>query len=435
MVCPIDTTFYDDNDLLIDTRYNYEFIHNVFGHFYHDTMEYFSTYLYPRFEWKVVGTYDKAVEYLNKNAQYGRETDMPMKPALILNPSGDFNFDEAISGGMQLWRFPNLAPGFIKRLYEPIYQDSHFLVVPGFSRIKGDIEFLALVNSFYEYVDLKMYLLLIMGGIGRYIYPRFFNSFIIIPQELIDYEYEMIDGTKYKIDWEANGAYEQLVKTIDKTKLVFPLQIRPRYKLTAMTDASSRLGGLEGLPDWRLAWSLEYEVQMPTFMLLQSDYLAENIHFEFRYGSCFSENNLADKPPLNKIMFDSHWDLFNDTTSALGIDIAPERKTEEELSQEQAEITYKADALFKVRYFHFVTESESHQDSFSIIVPEVLPDRYFVNMFYSGGEVEYGDNYTISDGTAETTITINNTELGLQKDDVLELYIYEPVGPVQGEPI
>jgi len=433
------TPIYDDNDRMIKSRYHYDFLHNVFGHFYNDTMEYFSTYLEEagrKFDYKVIGTYDKAVEWLNKNAQYGREIDMAMKPALILNPSGDFAFDEAISGAVQLWRFPNLAPAFIKRLYEPIYQDTNLIVTPGFSRIKGEIEFLALINSFYEYVDLKMYLLLIFGGMGRPIYPRFFNSFIILPQALIDYEYEFEDGTKYKIDWVTNGAYDQLIRTIDKRRLVYPCQIRPRYKLTAMTDASSRLGGIEGLPDWRLAWSIEYEVEIPTFMLLDSDYLAENIHFEFRYGSCYSANNLTDTPPVNKMIFDTHWDVFNDTTSALGINISDERKTPTELEASEAEIIYKAEAVFKTRYYCPISSVEEQSSSFDIIVNEILPNRYFINMFGPKGELEYGDDFEIvssNDGTS--VIAINNIELKLKDEDFLELYVYEQIGSSSGSPI
>ena len=83
----------------IQTRWRYHFIHNVYAHFFNDMLEYFSTYLYPRFEYTVVGTYDKAVEYLEKCQQYARETDKPLLPALILNPSGEFDNADANSGG------------------------------------------------------------------------------------------------------------------------------------------------------------------------------------------------------------------------------------------------------------------------------------------------------------------------------------------------
>ena len=136
----------------IETRYNYFWIHNVFGHFVKDTLDYFADYLYPRFTWKVVGTYDKALEYLNKQVQYARETDQPMRPALICDPSGEFSFDETY--GKQPWRYPNLAPGFAKYMFHPIYQDQNVLITVAFSRMVGELNFIGLMSSFYEYTDM-----------------------------------------------------------------------------------------------------------------------------------------------------------------------------------------------------------------------------------------------------------------------------------------
>ena len=61
----------------IETRYHYTYINNIFSSFYKSVLDYFSTYLNPRFEYTVVSSYDKAVEYLSKKDQYGREIDQP----------------------------------------------------------------------------------------------------------------------------------------------------------------------------------------------------------------------------------------------------------------------------------------------------------------------------------------------------------------------
>ena len=59
----------------------------------------------------------------------------------------------------------------------PIYQDANVTLHAGFMRITGEIELLMLLNSFYEYCDLRMYMLQIFGGTDRWIHPNFFNSF------------------------------------------------------------------------------------------------------------------------------------------------------------------------------------------------------------------------------------------------------------------
>ena len=87
-------------------------------------------------------------------------------------------------------------------MFDPIYQDKNLNVWVSFMRIKGEIEFLALLNSFYEYTDVRMLLLNYFGGTDRIIEPSFFSSFIILPEDLVNYEYtNEYTGLKYKIDW------------------------------------------------------------------------------------------------------------------------------------------------------------------------------------------------------------------------------------------
>ncbi len=166
-------------------KYHYTFIHNVFGNFAKNTLDYFTNQFYTRFKYRVVSTYDKGVEYLNRQAELNREMDMPLLPAIILNPSGDFNLADANTGARQLWRFPNLENGVLFRMYDSIYQDKNIQIVTGFSRFKGELELIILLNSFYEYCDIKVLLIQIFGGVGdRYIYPIVFDSFIILESNL-----------------------------------------------------------------------------------------------------------------------------------------------------------------------------------------------------------------------------------------------------------
>ena len=111
--------------------------------------------------------------------------------------------------------------------------------------------------------------------------PAFkFNSFIILPEELINYEYyNEVTGLRYNLDWSQCGAWNQLVETTARNEYVIPCKIKPRFRFTAMSDGSTRLGGTEKLPDWRLSFTVEYEVEVPSFIILESDYLAENISF------------------------------------------------------------------------------------------------------------------------------------------------------------
>ena len=406
----------------IETRFHYEFIHNVLGHFYKDTLDYFSDYLYPRFQWKVVSTYDKAVEYLMKNIEYGREVDQAMKPALILNPSGDFEFDETY--GKLPWRFPNLAPGMIKRIYQPIYQDQNVIINLGFSRLKGELEFIALVNSFYEYTDVKLYLGLIFGGKDRYIYPQRFNSFIILPEDIYNYEYNNeYTGVSYKLN--IPGTENKLIKTTNRTEVVYPMEILPKFKLIGMTDASERLGGTDKLPTWKLNFNLEYEVEIPSWLILESDYLAQNLKVNIKYGSCYSSNYEynSEEVPVNISSFTSKL-VYVDSTSGNEISLDGTSQVSIEQTPDHSDIEDRTELIFKTRYFHIVTQSEEESTTtVEFSLPETIlnKDTLIVNTKY--GHLAYGDNYTISEDGND--IIINKTYTNLDENDIIELYVYE----------
>jgi len=410
----------------IGTRYNYVFIHNVFGNFYKDLLDYLSDYLYPRFQWKVVGTYFKAVEYLSKLNQYGAESDQPNEPALILNPSGDFLLDETY--GKMLWRFPNLYPGFIKRIFDPIYQDANVVITVGFSRIKGDCEVIALLPSYYEYLDVKMYFNLIFGGMERYIYPMYFNSFIIIPPEVYNFEYDNPEtGVHYKIDIPDLG--DRLVKTTNKTEKVIPCKIKPIIRMMSMADTSTRLGGVDRLPDWRLSVTLEYEVEIPSFMVIETDYLVDKIRYSLSYGSCYSANKDynaqgltgAEAEKYNIPQTENYEEAYLESglvDGTSGIYIEPDAP--------EGCGTSRKEKQFVNRYFHIVTQVEADSTStVEIDLDETITDSEMITVSSKYGKMTYGDHYKLSDDGKK--IIINKQYVSLSKDDLVEIYTYKLV--------
>jgi hypothetical protein len=391
----------------------YFFIHNVYANFFKDALDYFSLHLYPRFEYKVVGTYDKAVEYLNKQCELNREADKPNLPALVLNPSGDFDLADANAGGKQLWRFPNLAPGMVKRVFEPVYQDQNIQIDVGFIRIQGDIELLMLLNSFYEYCDLKMLFLQIFGGYERWIYPQFFNTFIILPEELVNYEYtNPYTGLHYNIDWNSAGAYDKLVKTIAKNELVLPCNIKPIYKLTSVNDASNRYGGADQIADWRLGATIRYEIEIPAFLVLQTDYLVENVDINIYAGSVFSVYDHS--VPAFQLSYRKEYDWGLDATSNSVITDAT------------CEGVYEHEYDFNTRFFHVVTQAEVDSTSnLQINLGFTVDDLNTLRLNSRFGEMYYGDHYMLINN--DSTILINEENVELVNGMVIEIYIYKRV--------
>lgn len=373
------------DEVMAEERYHYFFINNVFGNFYKDILDYFSEYLYPRFQWTVVGTYHKAVEYIDKESKLGREADMPMIPALILNPSGEFNVADASAGGRQLWRFPNLAPGLATRLFEPIYVDDNIEVNVCFSRFKGEIELIMLLHSFYEYCDIRVLMIQVFGGLERIIYPSWFNTFIIFEDNAYNYLYENeVTGESYKIDWESHGVSTRLVKSTARNEKVFPCRIKPLFKLTSLGDGSEKYGGTDKIAEWKLTATIEYEVEMPTFMTIQSDVLrpanAPPPSFSLSSSSAFSvHNDYAANVPVK---------VFNLGGSELNL---------------------------KTRYFHQVTADQVDSTSnIEIELPESIDTTSVIETFIvmtRYGKLDYRSHYKFKNNgcTLEIFTSTNDT--------------------------
>lgn len=443
-------------------QFHYQFIHNVFGCFIENTLEYFGEYFYPRYQHLVVGTYDKAVQYIVNQERDGKEVDKPNLPALILNPT-DFSLDDANAGGKQFWRFPHLAPGLAQRLFDPIYIDRNVEITVAFTRLKGELELLSLLPSFYEYFDLKIFIIQMFGGEGRYISPIYFNDFIILPPELVNYEYKnSITGESYILDWKNNGAYEFLVETTNKNELVIPGKIKPRYVLRGLTDGSTRYGGTDDIADWKLSAMVEYEIEIPSYIILKTDFGIETISFNIGYGSVYSKypefnvpnseiitdiylesnlqdnsntiinrnndgfmNNLSSNENTNSL---TNPDLLNAdieyNTQSTGFSILTgNNKIVTELGICPGERT-RREIVFKTRYFHQITqEQQDSVDDVFISLPEKIYDISLIKLQSRYGLMEYGFHYTIENSSDEIRLIVTNIKL--IKNDFIEIFIYE----------
>ena len=374
--------------------YHYAFINNVLGNFFRDTLDFYAKEFYPRFQWDVIGTYDKAVEYVTKTLQVGREADKPLLPALILNPTGEFNTVEGSSGGKQFYRFPNLAPGFALKMYDPIYEDGNVRVTPGWTRLKGDFELICLCSSFYEYCDLRMLFIQFFGGNDRPIYPIWFKSFIILPPELINFNYKNeVSGEDYVLDWAANGMTDKLILSTAKNEKVVECNIRPWYSLSNISDSSERYGGTDNLADWKLSVTLTYEVEIPSFLVIEADYLASNMDMWINYASTRTHFNHAV------------------------------------VQQHQERITNgEKHYVLSQEYFHLFTQAEADShDNILIDLPEIIDSNNLVYLIMKNDRflIEYTDYVKVLSGNI-TTFELYRLQIpGLLSGDYLEFVIYK----------
>jgi hypothetical protein len=258
------------------------FIHNCFGSFFSGVLDWFADDFYQRFNYKVIGTYDKAVKFLNDRKQMGVDPSGQILPAISLDPMLDFSNEER--GGRFLWQHRTLAPGIGMRLFKSIdLKDQDIVVTPVFSRYQGTFEITFWLSSVYELIDFRVALLQFCGGFNRWIRPQYFWSYLILPESIENYTNE--DGEK--VSWSNTRAETIHVDTINKHRLGHPLALDPIWKLDSFADASTKYGG-DQIAEYKLSASFTYEVNIPTYLVLSRG-IDPKISLNFSIGKTYTK--------------------------------------------------------------------------------------------------------------------------------------------------
>ena len=242
------------------------YINNNIGSFLKGTLNWFGDVFYPRINYKVIGTYEKSVEYFNKLKENRREIDHPIFPSLTLDP--DLNIRPTEVGGRFLWQSESLAPGLGSYLFDYVegLKDQSVDLRVIFSRYTGDLQLLFWFDSVYEYFDMRMFLFQWSSGYERRLRPRLFESFIILPSEINDYVIDGISGP-IKVDWSKTDKVITKVCSTGQYNYVIPVLLNPIFWFTDISDGSTKFGG-DSVAEYKLTANLSFEINLPTYFVM-----------------------------------------------------------------------------------------------------------------------------------------------------------------------
>ena len=261
---------------------NLFFIHNSFGSFFSGVLNWFGDEFYPRFNYKVIGTYDKAIEFFKKKKELGVEVSTNLLPSITLDPMIDFSNEER--GGKFLWQHARYAPGIGLRLWRSVdLKEQSVVVTPVFSRYQGTFEVTFWLSSIYELMDFRVALLQFCGGFQRWCRPETFWTYLILPDAVENYQKQ--DGNN--LDWGNTLSDVIHVETINKHKRVIPLSLEPIWRLESFSDASTKHGG-DSIAEYKLTATFGYEINLPTYVVT-SENLDPTLSLSLSLGSTYSK--------------------------------------------------------------------------------------------------------------------------------------------------
>ena len=371
------------------------FLNNALGQFYNSFLQWLSDSFYTDINTKIISTYTKAVKKLSERKAQTDTFDVVL-PAVILDPSGEITPDDKFN---QLWRYNDLAPDRVANFFEPLYQDEEVMIVPVFNRFVGEMEVTLLLRSIYEYLDMRIYIAQTFKNQDRYNRPFIVYTFLVLPDELINLQYDNLDGTTRGLDWSSANASQKLIKNMNTNEQVVPLVLTPMFKYTGLSDSSNRKAVGTELEDYKITMSIQYEIDLPVYFYIKSDY-------KVKLPPTISiRNGFAGK----EYSFPDSYILEGDPND-------PNRPTRQ---------------FQYMRTIFFDIENESQLQSIKdngFVIQEQFDDYQCIKIAWNDTNLDYWDDYIHDDMVMEKIIFRDNIANQLSVGDHIEIAIYKPKG-------
>lgn len=263
----------DDEKVIHTAQENVLYVHESFSSMFHGMLNWFQTQFEPRFAYKVISTYDKAVQFFrSKKLAKDGTIQTNILPSITLDPNLDFTNEER--SGKFFWMFPN----FNNVSYRPFapkinLKDQGVTISVIHTRYSGTCDVTFWLSSIYELFDFRSKIIQFCGGTGRWIRPDFFWSHIILPKELVEFNRPT---DKKKLDWSATPLELIQLNTTNTKEYAIPFPLNAVWRLDSLSDGSTKYGA-DQLTEWRFTATFTWEANIPTYLRLDN-YSFYNMH-------------------------------------------------------------------------------------------------------------------------------------------------------------
>ncbi len=375
---------------------NLFFIHNMFGTFFNGVLNWFDHEFYPRFNYKVLGTYDKSVEFFNKKKQLGIEASSNLLPSITLDPVLDFS--NAEQGGKFLWQYSRYAPSIGIRLWPSIdLKEQNILITPVYSRYQGTFEITFWLSSIYELMDFRVSLLQFCGGYNRWCRPEIFWTYLMLPEAISEY----IKDDGEVIDWGDTLSDIMHIRTINKHKRVVPISLHPMWRLQSLSDSSNKYGG-DNIAEYKLSASFEYEINLPTYAVV-SENVDASINLNLEVGKSYTKYPLTSPYKILSSLKDN-----GDMSEFFSDNFIFYKFLDEQLAKDNFLVTFSDQtSMYPARFEQwchifsgklvfvddeFIEDPTNTINRTDIIVFDVYKDEYLTYLRKAGAAISFNDS-------------------------------------------
>lgn len=240
--------------------------HVAISDFIGSIKEYLIGNVYPNFGYAMIGSFDKAIQFIDQMNNDGMTSEHGMMnyyPFIVFTPT----LEEPDRYVDYMWNYAKGMPFLNHSYHDPVlFEDGNILTVLT-RRMKGNIDLRIFCESQMEEHDIQMAFLNMFKGLNTYTVLNNIQEYFILDQQIrgfTDRREEVV------LDLANSNIERKLIQSTNKMEYVIPISAAPLLMLTALSDASSFYGG-SGLTEYALTGSIAFELDIPSNITLETD--------------------------------------------------------------------------------------------------------------------------------------------------------------------
>ena len=230
--------------------------------------------VYPGFKGMIYASYNKGLQTIIQRSETAKD-------GVIDYGLPIFNYDIQLDGitpeGNSYWRNSSLMVNPARALYKPFYQDKDIEMRIVYRRMKGNIPMNIYCSSQPEEFDIQMAFTDALQSGNRWIVLPV-RSYTIIPSEFL---FTSIDGKTMTKSITEGEIIQDFIKPINRREYFVYTNSAPLVRLTSLTPSNSLYGGTS-LPEFLLTGSLEFEIEIPQYVMTHS--VSWKVDLQFNMG-------------------------------------------------------------------------------------------------------------------------------------------------------
>lgn len=352
--------------------------------------------VYPGFKGMIYASYNKGLQTIIQR----NET---LKDGVIDYGLPIFNYDIQLEGisaeGNSYWRNSSLMVNPAKAIYAPFYQNKDIEMRIVYRRMKGTIPINIYCSSQPEEFDIQMAFTDAFQSGNRWIVLPI-RTYTIIPSEFL---FRDVDGKSMTVSIKENEILQDFIRPINRREYFVYTNSAPIVKLTSLSPSNSLYGGTS-LPEFLLSGNLEFELEIPQYVMTHS--VSWKVDIQLNVGFDYYD----DEKYLNRVFGD----------------IRPKECYGDVIVCDNGKVLGQNNII--------IDEDDTSEISFDVLYPN---PRSFVptdkNLVYyvstpNGILDNSGFDVVCEDGIFKIKFIdkSSNQPINFQKNDILKIYVFEP---------